>query len=162
MNDYVPYEERLRRSRQSEQDSTSASLSSHQSSTQRVSNRIASLGGLGTNVYLEILKPAKGLAKLFGNKTTISKPGMRGGPDFVISEVLDAYRIRRAIVYRGHPDAAETTFDAFVVPDGRVWRFNGAGETTNTYQMLASSAERLSALPTNTLERILIGLPASP
>lgn len=152
----------MRQAQASERQAAGAAESSHQSLAQRVCSRIASLGGRGTNAYLEVLKPAKGFTKLINGKTIISKPGLSGGPDFVIAKVLKEYRVRSAIVERRRPDIAETVFDAFVVPDGRDWTFKGEGETSDTYQLLAPSAERLSDLQANALERILTGLPASP
>lgn len=156
MDEYVPYEERARRADAAQQQATAAEAETRRKMVEEVSALLARLAGHGVDTYLEILKPLPTIDKfLHRRRTIIHMRGVRGGPDFIISEVLRAYRVPSAIVVPPPRDSTiATVYDAHVVPDGRVWRFIGAGDTSNTYQSLASSVEKVDTLAVETLARI--------
>jgi hypothetical protein len=112
MSYYIPYDERLRRTQEADSRETRRAGVQHHGSAQRVNENLAKLGGLRTNAYLEILQPAKGFRRLLNRGTVISKPGVVGGPEFVITEVLKAYRIPNAIVWASRNDVPKQAFDA--------------------------------------------------
>lgn len=153
MSDYVPYEERVRRSERESADAAADAAADHKGQLVRVTSALARLGSRETSVYLEILRPAKGLGRMFNKKAVITRRGLAGGPDFIIGEVLDAYRIPGAII-RSYRDAKDQTFAALLTPTGRVWLHTGDGVTENTWQLLASSEQRLDSLAVGDLQRI--------
>lgn len=160
MSDYVPYDERIRQASESDRSRAEGLEASRRQLLEDVEDRIRRLKGERTNAYLEVLKPVKGLERAFGRKTTIERPGMMGGPDFVIAEVIPAYRLQSAIIKPAFQDLRRQAFDGYVVPDGRVWRFAGEPDTpNNTLQVLASSVEQISGQSAETLRRIKDTLP---
>jgi hypothetical protein len=158
VNDYVPYEERVRQERQAEAAAAAAAAEAHRSNLKEVMALLSRLGGDGTDCYLEILQPLQGLRRYFNSKTTVTRPELHDEPEFVIGEVLSSYRIAGGIIPPRTKEGNVYPFDAYVVPDGRVWRFSGEGVTANTYQLLESSAGELRHLSTDDLERIAADL----
>ena len=159
MSGYVPYEERLRRERGQAAAIAAAAAMARTGALERTGSLLDRLGGSGTDCYLEILTPLRGrLRRFFNEKAIVQRPGLFGGPEFVIEEVLPAYRIEGAIVPPPTKEGDADAFDAYAVPDGRVWRFRGQGVAPGTYQLLASSAEDLSSMSTDDLTRIATGL----
>jgi hypothetical protein len=160
VRDYVPYEKRV--AREQTQRDTAAALASNQqqNAAASVHSLLRGLAGARTDVYLEVLRPLAGLRRTFPRGPVIKHPGLRGGPDFQIAEVVQAYCLRGAIIEPANParETSEFVFDALVSPDGRVWRFSGSPEAPNTYQLLASSSERVEALSTADLQRVEAGL----
>jgi hypothetical protein len=151
---YVPYEERVRRAAREEAGAAAGAAADHEAQLSRVTTELDRLKGRGTEAYLEILRPAKGVARMLNKKAVITKRGLRGGPDFLIHEVLEAYRIPGAIINTIDRHTRDQVFAAMVTPGGRVWRFSGDGVTENTWQLLASSEERVSGLAASDLARI--------
>jgi hypothetical protein len=159
MGGYVPYEERLRQERARAAAKAAAEAKAHAAASEQVGSLLDRLGGRGTDCYLEILVPLQGRARRFFNKKTVVRKTLSSGePDFVIDEVLNAYRIEGALVSMT-PDGDTEAFNAYVAPDGRVWRHLGQGVAPDTYQFLASSARDFSNLSTDDLTRIAAGLP---
>jgi hypothetical protein len=158
VSDYIPYEERIRDEKRRREDAADAAADAHRASVAKVAGLLARLGGGSADCYLEILWPAKGLRRHFSNKTIVTRSGLLGGPHFVIDEVLSAYSIDAGIVEPLRKEMGSLTYNAYVVPDGRVWSFAGRGETENTYQLLGSSARRLPELTIDDLEQIAAGL----
>jgi len=157
VSDYVPHEERIRKEKALKATAAAEAAAAHCSGLEAVTILLNRLGDSDTDCYLEILRPLRGVQRYFNKKATVTKSGLYGGPKLVIDEVLPAYRTPGGIV----PPPIEGTvypFDAYVVPDGRVWRSSGEGVTPNTYQLLASSADRLSLLSVDDLERIAANL----
>jgi hypothetical protein len=155
MSGYVPYEERLHQERVRAAAAVAAQATAHATAVEQVRALLDRHGGRGTDCYLEILVALRGRARRFFNKKAIVR--RPEGSDFVIDEVLVAYRIEGALVSRTK-DGDRDVFDAYIAPDGRVWRFLGHGVAPNTYQFLASSAIDLASLPTADLARIATGL----
>jgi hypothetical protein len=162
MSDYEPYEKRVRRARDASDAASAAQTEEHRLCVEAVEVLLAELAGQGTNCYLEILRPHKGLRRYLSAKTTITKPGLKGGPDFAIAEFLSAYRIPNGLWAPPFKGERSGPFNAYVVPDGRVWRHLGEGETHNTYQLLDSSAQQLRDLFVDDLQRIAAGLRFDP
>jgi hypothetical protein len=159
VNDYVPYEERVRRKKEAEAAAVAAAAAAHSNGIKAVANLLTLLDGSCTDCYLEILRPlGGGIQRYFNKKTIVTRPGLSGGPEFVISEVLSAYLVPKGIVPPPSPEGDIYPFDAHLVPDGRVWRHSGEGVAPNTYQLLDSTANQLSSLPTDDLERIAADL----
>lgn len=159
MDDYVPYEERVRRELEAEAAAAEAAARAHLSALEAAASLLSRLNGDHTDCYLEILRPLRGgIYRYLNKRTTVTRPGSTDGPEFVIGEVLSAYRIPDGIVPPPLPEGDIYPFDAYLVPDGRVWRYSGEGVSPNTYQLLGSSANRLSSLSTDDLERIAVNL----
>jgi hypothetical protein len=150
MDEYIPYEERQQRDREAAVAAACSAKTAQRDAARRANELLATLAGDRTNCYLEILRPVKGLGRLQLGKPRVTRGGLRGGPHFFIAEVLPAYRISGAI----------SGFDAFIAPDGRLWRFAGSGESPNTWQFLHSSCERLDNLAIADFERIAAALEA--
>ncbi len=160
MNDYVPYEQRVARE-QAHRDTAAAFASQQQQNAATlVHSLLRDLKGAGTDVYLEVLRPLTGLRRTFARGPVVKRPGLRGGPDFQIAEVLQAYCLKGAIIEPANPtrETSEFAFDALVAHDGRVWRFSGRPDGPNTYQLLEASSERVEALSTADLQRIQAAL----
>jgi hypothetical protein len=160
MGDYVPPKERARRARSSAETATAEAEQSRLAWVDEVHGVLRRLDGRGADYYLEILRSAKGPRWFYRarGKTIVSNSGWRGGPHFFISEVLDAYRVPAGIFHSWRKDPGGMSFDALVATDGRIWGFSGAGETENTYQLLASSMRRVMDLSEPDLRRIAAGL----
>jgi hypothetical protein len=159
VDDYAPYEERIRQEREAEAAAAAAAAKAHLTSLEAVTALLRRLDGDRTDHYLEILLPLRsGIRRRFDKRTTITRHGLAGGPNFVISEVLSAYRISEGIVPLPTKEGEIYPFDAHLAPDGRVWRHRGEGVTPNTYQLLDSSAYQLSSLSAGDLERIAADL----
>src|SRR5687767_1308748 len=92
---YIPPEERARRAREATSAATAAAKASQRVWVGKVEHLLGQLRGRDTDFFLEILQPAKGLRGLHRarGKTIVAKPGWHEGPQFFISEVVDAYRI---------------------------------------------------------------------
>lgn len=153
MSDYVPYQERVRRAERESAGAAADAAADHKGQLARVTSALERLGSRDTSVYLEILRPAKGLRRMFNKDAVITRRGLAGGPDFVIGEVLEAYRIPGAVI-RSYRDAMDQTFAAMLTPTGRVWLHTGEGVTENTWQLLASSEQSLDSLAVGDLQRI--------
>jgi hypothetical protein len=159
VGDYVPYEERIRKEREAEAAAATAAAKAHLAALETVTALVRRLDGDRTDHYLEILLPlGRGIRRHFDKRTRVTQHGLAGGPNFVISEVLSAYRIPAGIVPPPTKEGDLYPFDAHLVSDGRVWRHRGVGVTPNTYQLLDSSAHQLSSLSTGDLERIAADL----
>jgi hypothetical protein len=158
VSDYVPYEERVQRAKEAQDAARVAQVREHRQQLEAVQGLLAQLAGRDTNCYLEILRPQKGLRRHLSATTTITKPGLKGGPHFAIAEVLPAYRIPNAIWAPPFKGERSGPFNAYVVPDGRVWRYMGEGETHDTYQLLESSGQQMVDLFANDLGRVADGL----
>lgn len=160
VSDYVPYEQRVAQERTQRDTAAASALHQQQTAAASVRSLLQGLGSAGTDVYLEVLRPVAGLRRTFARGSRVRRPGLRGGPDFLITEVVQAYCLRGAIIEPANPahETSEFVFNALVAPDGRVWRFSGSPEAPNTYQLLDSSSERLEALPRADLQRVEAGL----
>jgi len=156
VSDYVPYEQRVARE-QAQRDNTAALASQQQQkAVASVASLLRGLKSAGTDVYLEVLRPLRGVRRTLRRGPVINRPRLRGGPDFRITEVVPAYCLRGAIIKPANParETSELVFDALVASDGRVWRFSGSPKAPNTYQLLEASSERLETLLTADLHRV--------
>jgi len=66
---------------------------------------------------------------------------------------VKSYRIRNALHSR-----SGVTYDAHIVPDGRVWGYKGQGETDEIYQVFGRFPPPLTELSEGDLRRIADGL----
>lgn len=154
----MPYEKRVQSAGEASDTQSAIEVEGHRVWLGVVEDLLAELGDRSTDCYLEILRPHRGIGRYLSAQTTITKPGLHGGPNFAIAEVLSAYRIPDALWAPPFKGERSGPFNAYVVPDGRVWRQAGEGETCNTYQLLESSGQHLGDLFVDDLERLAGGL----
>jgi hypothetical protein len=171
MDDYIPFEDRARKSRASAAAAEAAMARGRSSREERVVELLRQLDGAGTSFYLEVLRPISGIRRRLTSKTVIA----RGRETLVIDEILPAYKIGGAISPGREksetPISQRLPVDAYLAPDGRLWVGGGglaaswmtesappAEDAGTNVRKVDAPGQALAALQDDELTRISEGL----
>jgi hypothetical protein len=154
VSDYVPYEIRRENERREREKACAEKHDDHAAEFANVARALTDLDGGGTDFYIEVLRPARTWDRFSTSKPKVTLDWVSGGPNFVIDNVIAVYRLPDAIHIPYRKDPGAMVFDAYVVPDGRVWQHAGAKNGENVVQLLAATVEQVADLSTDNLRRV--------